>query len=86
LHLFKICREHEECRFVRLDAERAPFFINKLGVKMLPTIILFIDGIATDRVIGFDELGGSDDFPTINLTRRLIRGGVLYSNNRKESG
>jgi hypothetical protein len=30
MHIQKICREHEECRFVRLDAERAPFFIAKL--------------------------------------------------------
>jgi thioredoxin-like negative regulator of GroEL len=58
MHLFKICREHEECRFVRLDAERAPFFINKLGIQMLPTIIMFVNGIAVERIVGFDELGG----------------------------
>jgi hypothetical protein len=86
MHLFNICRDHEECRFVRLDAERAPFFINKLGIQMLPTLVLFVDGVAYDRIVGFDELGGADDFPTINLTRRLIRGGVLYANNRKEKG
>lgn len=48
MHLFKICREHDECRFVRLDAEKAPFFIEKLQVKMLPTIITFVDGVAFD--------------------------------------
>jgi hypothetical protein len=86
MHIHKICREHEECRFVRLDAERAPFFINKLGVQVLPTIIMFVDGKAVDRVVGFDELGGADDFPTVNLTRRLIRGGVLDAKNRVEKG
>lgn len=86
MHLYKICREHDEARFVRLDAERAPFFINKLGVQMLPTIIMFVDGVALDRIVGFEEIGGADDFPTINLTRRLIRGGVLWANNRKEKG
>jgi hypothetical protein len=53
---------------------------------MLPTIILFIDGVAQDRIVGFEEIGGADDFPTINLTRRLIRAGVLYATNRKEKG
>lgn len=53
---------------------------------MLPTLIMFVDGIAYDRITGFDELGGADDFPTINLTRRLIKGGVLWANNRKEKG
>ncbi len=86
MHLFKICREHEEARFVRLDAEKAPFFINKLAIQMLPTVIMFIDGVAQDRIVGFDELGACDDFPTIALTRRLIKGGVLYANNRKEAG
>ena len=47
---------------------------------------MFIDGIAVDRLIGFEELGGVDDFPTMALTRRLISGGVLLAKNRKEKG
>jgi thioredoxin-like negative regulator of GroEL len=86
MHLFKICRDHEEARFVRLDAEKAPFFISKLGIQVLPTVVMFIDGIAQDRIVGFEELGGCDDFSTLVLTRRLIKGGVLYANNRKEAG
>lgn len=30
MHLEKICRTHEETRFVRIDAEKCPFFIQKL--------------------------------------------------------
>lgn len=86
MHLFKICKMHPECRFVRLDAERAPFFIQRLGIQMLPTIITFIDGVTSDRIIGFEELGGEDDFPTITLTRRLVNAGVLKPKGRKEKG
>ena len=32
------------------------------------------------------ELGGQDDFPTINLTRRLIRTGILTAKGRQEKG
>ena len=53
---------------------------------MLPTIILFENGIAIDRVVGFDELGGTDDFPTLALTRRLVKGGVLIGKNKSERG
>ena len=53
---------------------------------MLPTIILFENGVATDRIIGFEELGGQDDFPTMNLIRRLVKGGVLIPKNKTESG
>lgn len=86
MHLQSICRKHEEARFVRMDAERCPFFVNKLGIQMLPTIIMFVNGVAVDRIVGFDDLGGKDDFPELALTRLLIGGGVLYPLNRKERG
>ena len=53
---------------------------------MLPTIILFENGVAIDRITGFEELGGQDDFPTMNLVRRLVKGGVLIPKNKTESG
>ena len=53
---------------------------------MLPTIILFENGVAIDRIIGFEELGGQDDFPTMNMIRRLVAGGVLIPKNKKEAG
>ena len=53
---------------------------------MLPTIILFEKGVSIDRIVGFEELGGSDDFPTMNLVRRLVKGGVLIPKNKSEAG
>jgi len=53
---------------------------------MLPTIVCFCDGIAIDRIVGFEELGGVDEFPTMILTRRLIDSGVLMAKNKKERG
>lgn len=49
---------------------------------MLPTIICFVDGVAVDRIVGFDDLGNKDDFPTLALTRRLIIAGVLAAKNK----
>lgn len=53
---------------------------------MLPTIILFENGVAIDRIIGFEELGGQDDFPTMNMVRRMVKGGVLIPKNKSERG
>lgn len=53
---------------------------------MLPTIMCFVEGVAYDSIIGFEELGGNDDFPTLLLTQRLVKGGVLKPKNDKESG
>ena len=46
----------------------------------------FEDGKAIDRVVGFEELGGEDDFPTMNLIRRLIKVGMLLPKNQAEKG
>ena len=86
MHLHKICKVHTEARFVRIDAEKCPFFIQKLQIQMLPTLVLFEKGVAIDRVVGFDEVGGNDDFPTLNLVRRLVKGGVLIPKNKSETG
>ena len=83
MHLAKIAREHLECRFIKIDAEKAPFFVTKLQVQVLPSVIMFDNGLAVDRIVGFEELGGEDDFNTLTLTRRLIRGVVLDAKNSK---
>ncbi|CDW72684.1 phosducin-like protein 3 isoform 1 [Stylonychia lemnae] len=86
MHLRNIARNHVEARFLYLNAEQAPFFIKKLQVQVLPTMICFIDGIAVDRIVGFEDLGARDDFPQISLTRRLIRSGVLKPLTKAEKG
>ena len=73
MHLSKIAVNHGETRFVKLNATKAPFFIKKLGVQVLPTICCFINGILVDKVVGFDDLGQTDTFKTLTLIRRLVR-------------
>jgi hypothetical protein len=69
-HLAKIAPEHKECKFLKLDAEKTPFFVQKLAIKVLPTVCCFKDGVLIDKIVGFEELGGSDDFKTIDLVRK----------------
>lgn len=38
---------------------------------------MFEDGVAVDRIIGFEGVSEEDNFPTICLTRRLVKGKVL---------
>lgn len=78
-HLELLAQRHLATKFVKLNAEKAPFFIGKLNIKMLPTIVLFKDGIAVDRIVGFDELGETDDFPTSVMEKRIAKAGVLIS-------
>lgn len=70
-HLSDIAKAHLESRFVKINAEKCPFFVTKLNIKVLPSVILFKDGIAVDRIVGFDELGETDEFSTQSLEKRL---------------
>ena len=81
-----IVKKHTEALICKIDAEKCPFFVTKLQVQMLPTIISFIDGVAVDRIIGFEELGGVDEFKTLIMIRRLIAGGCLVAMNDQEAG
>merc|ERR1712167_349214 len=68
-HLRELSKKYRQCKFLCLDAEKAPFFIAKLAIQVLPTIITFKDGNVTDRLVGFEEVGYKDDFRTEVLER-----------------
>ncbi|PFH31974.1 thioredoxin domain-containing protein [Besnoitia besnoiti] len=72
-HLSELAPLHLETRFIKLNAEKAPFFTDKLRVRCLPSVVLFKDGIAVHTVVGFTELGGIDDFRRSKLERLLIK-------------
>ena len=46
-------------------------------MRTLPCVMSFVGGVAVDRVVGFDELGAKDDFPTAVLETRLITSGAV---------
>lgn len=85
-HLIKIASEHPETLFVKINAEKTPFFTAKLNVRVLPTVILFVDGKAITRFIGFQDFGMRDDFPTINIIRKLVMQKMILPKNKSEKG
>jgi len=66
-HLAILARKYFDTRFIKISAPEAPFFVEKLNVRMLPCLICFSNGVAGRRLVGFDELGGKDDFQTVLL-------------------
>jgi hypothetical protein len=85
-HLRIIAPNHRETLFVKIDAEKTPFFTAKLKVRVLPTIILFVKGKAIHRFIGFQDFGMNDDFPTINLSRQLVIFKMIQPKTKAEKG
>lgn len=76
-HLKRLSMRHLETKFVKIDAEKAPFFVNKLVIRTMPTVCFFYDGVCKGKIIGFDGLsdempeGKEDEWPTITLARLM---------------
>ncbi|XP_015890001.3 thioredoxin domain-containing protein PLP3B [Ziziphus jujuba] len=83
-HLKSLAPRHLDTKFIKLNAENAPFFVTKLGIKTLPCVVLFRKGIAIDRLIGFQDLGGKDDFTTRTLENVLIKKGIISEKKEDE--
>ncbi|CAM9199329.1 unnamed protein product, partial [Chrysoparadoxa australica] len=49
-------------RFLKINAEKAPYLAEKLNIYIMPTILLVKDTQTVHQIRGFDEMGGGDDF------------------------
>ena len=70
-HLDIIAKKHIETRFVKVDAEKCLWLAQRLKIKVLPTLACIKDSKTKDYIVGFDDLGGVDEFPTEMLEWRL---------------
>lgn len=63
-------------RFCKIDAEKAPFLVERLNIFMMPTLLLVKDCATVHQIRGFDELGGTDEFSADYLAYVLSGHGV----------
>ncbi|KAF9998924.1 hypothetical protein BGZ80_006538 [Entomortierella chlamydospora] len=84
-HLETLAKKNIKTKFVKIKVENAPFLVEKLQVKVLPCVIAFTDGIAVDRLIGFEELGNTDNFSTAMLELRYKTVGVIEDESKKDT-
>ncbi|XP_058069995.1 thioredoxin domain-containing protein 9 homolog [Magnolia sinica] len=76
-HLSILAKQHIETRFIKIHAEKSPFLTEKLKIVVLPTLALVKHAKVEDYVVGFDELGGTDEFATGELEERLAKSQVI---------
>ena len=55
-HLSQLCEKHYEARFIRLNAEKAPFLTERLKIKVMPTVLMAKDAVVCDRLEGLGVL------------------------------
>jgi hypothetical protein len=80
-HLKIIAQEHYECKFLRLDAAKAPFFVTKFKIQVLPSLFVYDNGKEIGRLTGFDGLAPNpkkpDEWHTGRLQEWLASKGVI---------
>ncbi|KNA13042.1 hypothetical protein SOVF_120430 isoform B [Spinacia oleracea] len=72
-HLSVLAKQHIETRFVKIQAEKSPFLAEKLKIVVLPTLAVIKNAKVENYLVGFDDLGGRDDFSTEELEERLAK-------------
>ncbi|XP_006026398.1 thioredoxin domain-containing protein 9 [Alligator sinensis] len=81
-HLAILAKKHVETKFIKLNAEKSPFLCERLSIKVIPTLALVKDGKTQDFIVGFTDLGNTDDFTTETLEWRLGCSSIInYSGN-----
>uniref|UniRef100_J3SE13 Thioredoxin domain-containing protein 9 n=1 Tax=Crotalus adamanteus TaxID=8729 RepID=J3SE13_CROAD len=84
-HLTILAKKHIETKFIKLNAEKSPFLCERLHIKIIPTLALIKDGKTQDYVVGFTDLGNTDEFTTETLEWRLGYSDIInYSGNLME--
>jgi len=76
-HLKLLAKKHLETKFCKIDAEKCPFLCDRLKIKVIPTLIMIKDSKTRGYVVGFTDLGNTDEFSTEMLEWRLAHGEVI---------
>lgn len=76
-HLTALAAKHIETRFIKINAEGAPFLAERFSIVVLPAIVLTLRNEKVGMYEGFDEFGGNDNFPTSVLEKKLSEKGLL---------
>ncbi|KAK4055243.1 hypothetical protein OIV83_000524 [Microbotryomycetes sp. JL201] len=76
-HLNNLAGKHHGTLFLKADVANVPFLVTKLGIKVLPCVVGFVDGVSRLKLVGFDELPGGDNFETVALELGLKHNGVI---------
>jgi len=89
-HLDKLSRQHMETKFVKINVEEVEspgvsYLVEKLGIFVMPTVLIVKDLKSVHQIRGFDELGGSDKFQTHTLAYVLgVHGGILPTEDERD--
>ena len=65
---------------MKINAEKCPFLTQRLKIRVIPTLLITRDAKTVDYIVGFDDLGGKDDFSTEMMEWRIAKADVINYN------
>mmetsp|Transcript_23522 Transcript_23522/g.61974 ORF Transcript_23522/g.61974 Transcript_23522/m.61974 type:complete len:185 (+) Transcript_23522:76-630(+) len=77
MHLRQLCQKHWGTRFVKIDAEKAPYLTEKLHIWCLPSLVICKDGKTDHTIVGFSEFSNGDEVSTEEVEELLIKWGAI---------
>jgi hypothetical protein len=83
-HLDMMAKSIITCRFVKLEASKATFFVSKLSVKVLPTVVFFVNGVAVGRMVGFEGIKDEENCSTIDIVDAMREAKFLSETDCKD--
>lgn len=76
-----LAEKHLIIKILAIEAKDAPFLVTKLGIKMLPFVVIYRQAKEVERLVGFEKLGNdANDFKYEALEQFLYSRNVI---NRK---
>ncbi|KAJ1964937.1 hypothetical protein GGI12_001099 [Dipsacomyces acuminosporus] len=76
-HLRLLAPHHFETRFASINVDNCPFLVKKLQIRVLPCLVVVLQGSVADKLVGFEEFGNNDKFSTEALEKRFAKTGVI---------
>merc|ERR1712062_399331 len=76
-HLAALAPKHVETKFCKIDATKCPFLTDRLKIRVIPTMAVVKDAKTRDFIVGFTDLGDTNEFSTEMLEWRLARSDII---------
>lgn len=76
-HLRQLCQKHWKTRFLKINAEKSSYLVERMHIWCLPSLVLCLNGKTEHTVVGFSEFRDGDEATTEEVEALLKKWGVL---------
>merc|ERR1719221_983698 len=76
-HIRQLVQKHWGTRFVKINAEKSPYLVERLNIWCLPSLVLCKHGKTDHTIVGFSEFKTGDECTTEEVEEILARWDIV---------